>query len=56
MESKNRIKHSIYGFENYDYTGDGRFDIRIKGMDKKVNIRKIRRKMDKLLKDEIKGL
>jgi len=33
MNSKNRIKHSIHGWENVNYTGDGRFDMRIKGMD-----------------------
>ena len=56
MESKIRLKHHLIGWENIDYDGDGRFDLRFKGEGKKIQMRKIRNESKRELRKEIKDL
>ena len=58
MQSSTRHnKHHLWKCENINYSGDGYFDkLRIKGSDKRIQIKKIRLSKKNMINDGLKDL
>ena len=52
QNSKRHNKHHLFKLENINYNGDWRFDkLRIKGSDKRIQIKKIRLTEKEMIED-----
>ena len=54
MESRRKLKHHMWKWENLDYSYDGMYENRYKGFWKKLQIKKIRNDNKKELKQAVK--
>ena len=51
-----RLKRVFHKAENWDYDGDGRFETRVKKLDKKIKNKELRLRNKKLLKELVDSI
>lgn len=57
QSSTHHNKHHLWKWENINYNGDGRFDkLRIKGSDKRIQIKKIRLSKKQMIDEGLKEM